>query len=69
MTADNQTTDPRIDRLARVIGAAIWRPSPDMSGDIWNKLGSLRKRHCEDAAAAVLEELATASPGPGLGLV
>jgi len=47
-----------VDRVARIIGAAIYRPQPHMSGDIWQRLGALRQRGCEDAARAAIEEIA-----------
>lgn len=43
------------DTLARIIGAAIWQPQPDMSGDVWAALGPARRQQCERAAEAVLE--------------
>jgi hypothetical protein len=45
----------RKDHLARLIGSAIYRPQPHMSGDIWERLGPLRRRGCEDAAESVME--------------
>ena len=50
-------TDDMIERVARVIAAALYRPQPDMSGDIWKAVGTERKRKCEDAARAAIEAM------------
>lgn len=55
-----ETPDPAlVDRLACVIASAIWRPQPCMSGNIWDRLGAIQRRHSEDAAISVLGEIET----------
>jgi len=50
MPNPDTTDELPIDEMARVIAAAIWRPQPHMSGDIWQRLGAHQRRHAEDAA-------------------
>jgi hypothetical protein len=50
-------SDGMIERVARAIAAALYRPQPDMSGDIWRAVGTERKRKCEDAARAAIEAM------------
>jgi hypothetical protein len=60
MSQQDRTPPPSpevLDRVARLIASAIWRPQPDMSGDIWNRLGPLRRRAAEDAALSAIEEM------------
>lgn len=54
MAAETTPCDAEIDDAARLIGAAIWRPQPCMSGNIWDRLGPLRERDCKRAALEVL---------------
>jgi predicted RNase H-like nuclease (RuvC/YqgF family) len=59
MTDRPETTQPDpalVDRIARLIAAAIWCPQPDMSGDIWRRLGPGQRRRAEDAAVSAIEE-------------
>ena len=60
MADDRHQTTPtplQMDRVARVIAAAIWRPQPDMSGDIWARLTGMQRRAAEMAALSAIEEM------------
>jgi hypothetical protein len=50
-------TPAEVDRVARVIAAAVWRPKPDMRNDIWLTLTSMQRRNAEMAAIAAIEEM------------
>lgn len=54
---ERTVSDDDKDAIARLIAAAIYRPQPHMSGDIFQRLGALRERGCRDAAEAVAEYL------------
>jgi hypothetical protein len=45
------------ERLARAIAGAVYRPQPDMSGDVFARLGPHQRRAVDDAVESVLEEL------------
>jgi hypothetical protein len=48
------SADGMIERVARAIAATLYRPQPDMSGDVWKAVGTERKRKCEDVARAAI---------------
>lgn len=50
-------TQAQIEATAKIVCSVLYRPAPDMSGDIWKAIGPGMKRRCIRAAEDILNDL------------
>jgi hypothetical protein len=47
----------KLERIAKILASVLYRPAPDMSGNIWKSLGEGPHKRCLKAAEEILNEL------------